>query len=104
MPEAEKRKKCESWLDAFSDTVAAVREDGGKTWVLCVRDREANFYELFDDPRNSPRVGLLIRAKHDRVLGKALPRLFETLGGTDGTFQVRQEESTSNAPEASGAA
>ncbi len=80
-PEAEKRKKTERWLDAFADTGAAVREVGGKTRVLCVCDREADFYELFDAQRKSPRVGLLVRAKHDRVLGKARPKLFETLGG-----------------------
>ena len=60
--------------------------------------------------------GLLVRAKHDRVLGEARPKLFETLGsgaadghiavedcGTDGTSQVQQEEGAPDAPEASGA-
>ncbi len=89
-PEAEKRKKSERWLDAFADIGAAVREVGGKTRVLSVCDREADFYELFDAQRRNPRVGLLVRAKHDRVLGKARPKLFETLGGgaADGRIAV----------------
>ncbi len=53
-------------------------------------DREADFCELFAAQRRSPRVGLLVRAKHDRVLGKARPKLFETLGGgaADGRIAV----------------
>ena len=89
-PEAEKRKKSERWLAAFADIGAAVREVGGKTRVLCVCDREADFYELFDAQRRNPRVGLLVRAQHDRVLGEARPKLFETLGGgaADGCIEV----------------
>ena len=89
-PEAEKRKKSERWLAAFADIGAAVREVGGKTRVLCVCDREADFYELFDAQRRNPRVGLLVRAQHDRVLGEARPKLFETLGGgaADGCIAV----------------
>ena len=82
-PEAAKRKKSERWLDAFADTGAAVREVGGKTRVLSVCDREADFYELFETQRKNPRVGLLVRAKHDRVLGAERPKLFETLSGGD---------------------
>ena len=80
-PEAAKRKKSERWLDAFPDTAAAVREVGDKTRVLSICDREADFYELSDARRKIPRVGLLARAKHDRVLGKARSKLFETLSG-----------------------
>ena len=89
-PEAEKRKKSERWLAAFADIGAAVREVGGKTRVLSVCDREADFYELFDAQRKNPRVGLLVRAQHDRVLGEARPKLFETLGGgaADGCIAV----------------
>ncbi len=31
-------------------------------------DREADFFELFERQRQQPRVELLVRAKHERVL------------------------------------
>jgi hypothetical protein len=39
------------------------------TRLVCVMDREADFFELFDEQRNNRRVDLLVRAKHDRALG-----------------------------------
>jgi hypothetical protein len=39
-------------------------------------DREADFFELFDEQRQSGRVDLLVRAKHDRTTGEDL-NLFE---------------------------
>ena len=41
-------------------------------------DREADFYELFDEQRRSRRVELLVRAKHDRATGEEL-NLFESV-------------------------
>jgi hypothetical protein len=41
-------------------------------------DREADFYELFDEQRRSRRVELLVRAKHDRATGEDL-NLFESV-------------------------
>jgi len=41
------------------------------TQMVCVMDREADFFELFDEQRKKPRVELLVRAKHDRkTVGK----------------------------------
>jgi len=39
------------------------------TRLVCVMDRGADFFELFDEQRNNRRVDLLVRAKHDRALG-----------------------------------
>ncbi len=78
-PEAEKLRKTRRWLDALADTVRAVREVGGKTRVIAVCDREADCFELFDAQRQCPRVGLLVRAKHDRVLGPRRGRLFAAM-------------------------
>ncbi len=69
---AEQRRKTERWLEAFADTADAVREIGGKTRVITVCDREADIFELFDAQRRRPRVELLVRAKHDRVLNSTL--------------------------------
>ena len=38
------------------------------TSLVCVMDREADFFELFDEQRRKRRVDLLVRAKHDRTL------------------------------------
>ncbi len=87
---AEARRKTLRWLDGFSDIAQGVREVGGRTRVISVCDREADVFELFDAQRRSPRVDLLVRAKHDRVLGKGKPKLFATLrgGAPDGRIDV----------------
>ena len=87
---AETRRKTLRWLDGFTDIARAVREVGGKTRVISVCDREADVFELFDAQRRSARVDLLVRAKHDRVLGKGKPKLFATLrsGAPDGRIDV----------------
>jgi hypothetical protein len=48
------------------------------TRQVCVMDREADFYELFDEQRVSGCVDLLVRAKHDRGTSGPL-KLFESL-------------------------
>ena len=87
---AEERRNTRRWLDGFTDIAGAVREVGGRTRVISVCDREADIFELFDARRRSPRVDLLVRAKHDRVLGKGKPKLIATLcgGAPDGRIDV----------------
>ena len=96
---AEARRKTRRWLDGFTDIARAVREVGGKTRVISVCDREADFFELFDAQRRSARVELLVRAKHDRVLGKRKPKLFATLRGgvPDGRIDVEIDGLTARA-------
>ena len=91
--EQEQRRKTQRWLDGFNEIADAVREVGGKTRVICVCDREADLFELFDAQRRRPRVELLARAKHDRVLAKGKPKLFAVMsGGTpDGLIDVEIE-------------
>ncbi|MCY3612218.1 MAG: IS4 family transposase [Gemmatimonadetes bacterium] len=91
--EEERRRKTVRWLEGFDDTADAVREVGGKTRVIAVCDREGDMFELFDAQRRRPRVGLLVRAKHDRVLGKGRPKLFATMSGgaPDGMVDVEIE-------------
>ena len=48
------------------------------THLVCVMDREADIFELFDEQRLKRRVDLLVRAKHDRRLGEGR-NLFETI-------------------------
>jgi len=46
---------------------------------VAVMDREADVYAIFAERRRLGNVDLLVRAQHDRVLGKEQPKLFETL-------------------------
>ena len=111
---AEARRKTRRWLDGFADIGRAEREVGGKTRVISVSDREADCFELFDAQRRRARVELLVRARHDRVLGERQPKLFPTMSGgagwpdrcrdrrADGAAQVQQEEGEALSPQAVG--
>lgn len=58
-------KKTFDWIHALRDCVALAPQIPD-TQMVCVMDREADFFELFDEQRNKPRVELLVRAKHNR--------------------------------------
>lgn len=47
-----------------------------QTQLINVCNREADFFELFDEQRHNPSVELLIRAQHDRNLNEAPFKLF----------------------------
>ena len=72
-------RKTRRWLDALHDVAQAASELPRKTRVISVMDREADFFELFDAQRRLATVDVLVRAKHDRRLGRGLPKLFDTL-------------------------
>lgn len=61
-------KKTFEWIKGLRDCVE-VSEQLGQTRQVCVMDREADFFELLAEPRND-KVDLLVRAQHDRVLGR----------------------------------
>jgi hypothetical protein len=80
------QKKGFSWIRSLRDSNALAREMPD-THQVCVMDREADFFELMDEPRHR-RVDLLVRAKHDRCIKgkntgkgkrKGKPKLFDTL-------------------------
>ena len=68
-------KKTVVWIEHHRDLVdlAATMP---QTQLVNVCDREADFFELFDEHRQNPRVELLIRAKHDRNLSEEPFKLF----------------------------
>ena len=72
-------RKPRRWLNGLHDVAEAASELPRKVRVLSVMDREADFFELFDAQRRLARVEVLVRAKHDRRLGRGLPKLFATL-------------------------
>ena len=49
------------------------------TEVVCVMDREGDFFELFEHWRQNPCVQLLVRAKHDRRSSEDDFTLFESV-------------------------
>jgi len=49
------------------------------TRLVCVMDREADFFELFDEQRNNHQVDLLVRAQHNRTLSGEGQGLFEVI-------------------------
>ena len=78
------QKKGFCWIKSLRDSNALAKEMPD-THQVCVMDREADFFELIDEPRHR-RVDLLVRAKHDRCIkgknkgkGKGKPKLFDTL-------------------------
>ena len=70
-------KKTYAWIKGL-DECNEVAVELPDTRQVCVMDREADFYELFDEQRRSRRVDLLVRAKHDRATSSEVT-LFESV-------------------------
>ncbi|MEA3291515.1 MAG: IS4 family transposase [Pseudomonadota bacterium] len=68
-------KKTFVWVAHHRDLVGLASKMP-QTQLIHVCDREADFFELFDEQRQNPRVELLVRAKHDRNLTEAPGKLF----------------------------
>ena len=73
-------KKTFSWIQGLRECIQ-VSKQLPDTRLVCVMDREADFFDLFDEQRQSGRVDLLVRAKHDRVTAGP-SHLFESLRGS----------------------
>jgi hypothetical protein len=74
-PIEERKNFC--WIESLRDSCALTGEMPS-TRQVCVMDREADFYELFCEPRPPQQVELLVRAKHDRRTDGEY-KLFDTL-------------------------
>lgn len=72
-------KKTFVWIEHHRDLVELAR-DMPNTRLIDVCDREADFFEMFDEQRQDPCVDLLVRAKHDRKItegeGEETSKLF----------------------------
>jgi Domain of unknown function (DUF4338)/Transposase DNA-binding/Transposase Tn5 dimerisation domain len=66
------------WIQGLRET-RSVATTLPNTQVVAVCDREADFFELFDEQRQHPRVELLVRAKHNRALVTDPAKLFEAV-------------------------
>ena len=71
-------KKTFAWIEHHRDLVdlAATMP---QTQLVNVCDREADFFELFDEHRQNPSVDLLIRAQHDRNISTPPFKLFAAI-------------------------
>jgi hypothetical protein len=81
-------KKSFAWIAGLRQCVSLSKELP-QTRQVCVMDREADFFELFDEQRKSAKVELLVRAKHDRVM-PGETHLFEVVrqSAVQGALQV----------------
>ncbi|MBI5411074.1 MAG: IS4 family transposase [Nitrospirae bacterium] len=74
------------WLEGYRDCVSAAKQMP-KTRLSTVMDREGDIFELFEDAEATrKRVGVLVRARHNRRLEGRERKWFETLNaGPHGT-------------------
>ncbi len=80
---AGKRKPAElrmtqRWVRGLRDTAELAGQLRG-TRPVAVMDREADVFELFAERRRLDGIDLLVRAGHNRSLGKDRPKLFDRL-------------------------
>ena len=81
-------KKTFAWIEHHRDLVE-LAATMPQTQLVTVCDREADFFELFDEYRQNPRVELLIRAQHDRKINEDPFKLFAAVGETPLQSRVR---------------
>ncbi len=80
-------KRTFSWIKGLRDCVEIARQ-APQTQLISVMDREADFFELFDEQRRSPSVELLVRAKNNRVITDDR-RLFDAVRQAPRACRVR---------------
>ncbi len=81
-------KKSFRWLEGYRDCVQVAKKTP-KTRLLTVMDREGDIFELFLDAEPTrKRVGVLVRAKHNRRLEARERKLFEELKASEQTAQI----------------
>lgn len=71
-------KKTFVWMEHHRDLVE-IAATMPQTQIVNVCDREADFFELFDEQRKNPCVDLLIRAQHDRKIKENPFKLFSAV-------------------------
>ena len=72
-------KKTFTWIEHHRDLVELAAQMP-HTRLIEVCDREADFFEFFDEQRQTPTVDLLVRAKHDRSIPEEPFKLFAAVG------------------------
>lgn len=73
-------KKTFDWIQGLRQCEQAAAQMP-QTRLVSVMDREADFFELFDEQRRRDRVDLLVRAKHDRLTAEQRTLFDQVRGG-----------------------
>lgn len=81
-------KKTFVWIEHHRDLVELSKEMP-QTRLVDVCDREADFFELFDEQRRNPGVDLLVRASHNRKIKQEPFKLFTAVRKTPVQGRVR---------------
>jgi hypothetical protein len=76
IPIEEKETFC--WIEGLRDTMDVAAEMP-QTRLINVCDREADFFEMFEEQRRNPSVDLLVRANHNRGVTEDPFKLFEAI-------------------------
>jgi hypothetical protein len=71
-------KKSFTWIEHHRDLVALAAEMP-HTRLIDVCDRDADFFEFFDEQRRNPCVDLLVRAQYNRRITEEPFKLFESV-------------------------
>jgi hypothetical protein len=88
LPIEEKKNFC--WIEGVRDS-AEIQKQMPDTNLINVMDREADFFELFDEHRRTcGNVELIVRARHDRKI-EGNERLFESVRQTEVKEKVEIE-------------
>lgn len=74
-------KRTFAWIEHHRDLVKLSASMPG-TRLIDVCDREADFFEMFDEQRQHDRVDLLVRAKYNRTIAEQPFKLFDAVRGT----------------------
>jgi hypothetical protein len=77
------QKESRKWLASFRKTAEFQKRCPGST-LVSLSDREADIYELFELAAKEAAAGgpaLVVRAKHDRLLGEGQGHLWEKVSG-----------------------
>jgi hypothetical protein len=81
-------KKTFVWIKHYRELID-VSAKMPHTRLISVCDREADFFEMFDEQRANPRVELLVRAKYNRNITKEPFKLFTAVRESEVQSQVR---------------
>lgn len=81
------QKESFSWILSMRDCME-VSADMPQTRLICVMDRGADFFELFDDHRQNPCVDLLVRAQYNRSTTEHI-KLFEAVSQSEVRGRLR---------------
>lgn len=69
-------KESHRWLKSFRESVRVAKQLP-ESQVINVADREGDIYELFAEAAQSPEVGVLVRARHNRALEQEEKKLLD---------------------------